>query len=101
MAMEVPNCLQLLRQEVWRAFSRAWAKTGKRIAARMAIMAITTSNSIKVNPEGRPAVLMRCFSFYLGSGAWYLAGGSPCSLRFPSAGRGVGRGGEGCERVET
>ena len=31
-----------------RAFSRAWANTGKRIAARMAMMAITTSSSISV-----------------------------------------------------
>src|SRR5437879_6300294 len=39
----------LERQAVIRAFSLAWAKTGKRMAARMAIMAITTSNSIRVN----------------------------------------------------
>src|SRR5207249_6737010 len=37
------------RQVALRAFSRAWAKTGKRIAAKMAMMAITTSSSIKVN----------------------------------------------------
>src|SRR5438132_1389249 len=41
----------LLKQAVWRAFARAWAKTGKRIAARMAMIAITTSNSISVNPR--------------------------------------------------
>src|SRR5437870_4227204 len=40
----------LLRQLVFRACSRAWAKTGKRIAARMAMMAMTTSNSIRVKP---------------------------------------------------
>src|SRR5438034_4732794 len=33
-----------------RAFSRAWANTGKRIAARMAMIAITTRSSIKVKP---------------------------------------------------
>src|SRR5438874_1266373 len=49
----VPTCRWLERHEVWRAFSRAWAKTGKRIAARMAMMAITTRSSIRVNP-GRP-----------------------------------------------
>jgi hypothetical protein len=38
----------LLIQVVWRAFSRAWANTGKRIAASIAIIAITTSNSIRV-----------------------------------------------------
>ncbi len=32
-----------------RAFSRARAKTGKRIAAKIAMMAMTTSNSISVN----------------------------------------------------
>src|SRR5712691_5322401 len=48
--MAAPSCLRLDRQLVWRAFSRAWAKTGKRIAARIAIMAITTSSSIRVNP---------------------------------------------------
>jgi uncharacterized protein YegJ (DUF2314 family) len=38
----------LLKQATWRAFSRADAKTGKRIADNIAIMAITTNNSIKV-----------------------------------------------------
>src|SRR5579871_462568 len=45
-----PICLVLERQEVCRAFSRACAKTGNRMAARMAMMAITTSNSISVKP---------------------------------------------------
>src|SRR5687768_5947009 len=35
-------------QALIRALSRAWAKTGKRIAARMAMIAITTSSSISV-----------------------------------------------------
>src|SRR5437870_3911232 len=39
----------LERQAVARAFSRAWAKTGNRMAARMAMMAMTTSNSMSVN----------------------------------------------------
>src|SRR5262245_13677700 len=47
--MARPICLVFDRQEVWRAFSRACAKTGKRIAARMAMMAMTTSSSISVN----------------------------------------------------
>src|SRR5262245_14262218 len=46
----VPICFRLERQPACRAFSRAWAKTGKRIAARMAMIAITTSNSISVKP---------------------------------------------------
>src|SRR5437660_2222093 len=37
-------------QEAWRAFSRAWAKTGNRIAAKIAMIAITTSSSIRVKP---------------------------------------------------
>jgi len=37
-------------QAVWRAFSRALANTGKRIAARIAMIAITTSNSMSVKP---------------------------------------------------
>src|SRR5579871_1903795 len=45
-----PICLQLLRQEVCRAFSRACAKTGNRMAARMAMIAMTTSSSIRVKP---------------------------------------------------
>src|SRR5437870_8042767 len=44
-------CLMFERQLTWRAFSRAWANTGNRMAARIAIIAITTSNSISVNPN--------------------------------------------------
>src|SRR5438128_7446147 len=44
-----PICLQLERQAVCRALSRAWAKNGKRIAARIALMAMTTSSSMRVN----------------------------------------------------
>src|SRR5438445_9902844 len=49
-AIPRPICWLLERQVVWRALSRAWAKTGKRIAARMAMMAITTRSSISVKP---------------------------------------------------
>src|SRR5712691_9450725 len=45
----VPICLQLERQAVWRALSRAWAKTGKRIAAKIAMIAITMRSSMRVN----------------------------------------------------
>src|SRR5437867_2335771 len=51
--MPRPICLKLERQVACRAFSRACAKTGKRIAARMAIMAITTSSPISVKPVRR------------------------------------------------
>jgi hypothetical protein len=33
-----------------RALSLAWANTGKRMAARIAMIAMTTSSSIRVNP---------------------------------------------------
>src|SRR5712692_7102128 len=54
MATARPICLLLDRQEAARALSRAWAKTGNRIAAKMAIMAITTSSSMRVNPLCAP-----------------------------------------------
>src|SRR5689334_4870313 len=50
MRKAVPSCFSLERQDVWRAFSRAWAKTGNRIAARIAMIAITTRSSMRVNP---------------------------------------------------
>jgi hypothetical protein len=46
-------CFTFDRQDVCRAFSRAWAMTGKRIAARIAIIAITTSSSISVKAKRR------------------------------------------------
>src|ERR1051326_1684930 len=49
----MPSCLQFDRHAALRAFSRAWAKTGKRIAARIAMMATTTSSSINVKPRTR------------------------------------------------
>src|SRR5579872_123940 len=45
----MPSCLRFDWHVAWRAFSRAWAKTGNRIAARIAIIAITTRSSINVN----------------------------------------------------
>src|ERR1044071_7119611 len=44
-------CFMLETQVIARAFSRAWANTGKRIAARIAIIAMTTSSSISVKPR--------------------------------------------------
>ena len=43
-----PTCLQLLVQEMACAFSRALLKAGSSIAASMAMIAITTSSSIRV-----------------------------------------------------
>ena len=48
MCIPRPNCFKLLRHLVWVAFCLALLKAGSRIEARIAIMAITTSNSIKV-----------------------------------------------------
>jgi hypothetical protein len=42
--------VELLRHVACRAFPRAWLNTGNKMAARIAMMAITTSNSIKVKP---------------------------------------------------
>jgi hypothetical protein len=48
----------LLVQTAWRALSRTRLKTGNRIAARMAIIAITTSNSMRVNAEREETVFL-------------------------------------------
>ena len=42
-------CLTLERDEVFFAATFAWAKTGKRMAARIAMIAMTTYSSIRVN----------------------------------------------------
>src|SRR5215470_6770315 len=53
MLQPTPFCLRLLRQLVREAFSFAFERAGKSSAARIAMMAITTSNSIKVKaPDG-------------------------------------------------
>src|SRR5688500_14314717 len=49
----------LLEHIVCRADSRAWEKTGKRMAARIAIMAMTTRSSMRVKAV-------------LGVGSWVL-----------------------------
>ena len=46
-----PHCLRLFWQLARRAASRARASDGRRMAAKMEMMPITTSNSIKVNPS--------------------------------------------------
>ena len=45
------TCFWLLMQVVVRAFSRALANTGNRMAARIAMIAITTSSSMSVNAQ--------------------------------------------------
>src|SRR5579864_9449764 len=59
----------LLRQLMARAFSRACAKTGKRIAARMAMIAMTTSSSMRVNarratPLMNGRLILKCPHFH-------------------------------------
>src|SRR4051794_40394807 len=64
MTAAVVNCLRLLTQLIWLAFCLAFARAGSSIAARIAIMAMTTSNSISVKalPRGWHAVRRRTFS---------------------------------------
>src|SRR3569833_1193015 len=50
------SCLVLFRQAIPSAFSLALAREGNNMAARMAMMAMTTRSSISVNPDGRGAV---------------------------------------------
>jgi len=59
------TCFKLLSQRVFRALSRAWLNAGISMLARMAMMAITTSSSIKVKatPPGalRPVPVFPVF----------------------------------------
>src|SRR5262245_17212461 len=48
-----PHCLRLFRQAIAWAFSLAFPNAGSSIAAKIAMMAITTSNSIRVKPTVR------------------------------------------------
>jgi hypothetical protein len=48
MATVTPSCFRLLTHEIDRAFSRALLSAGSSIAAKIAMIAITTNNSIKV-----------------------------------------------------
>jgi hypothetical protein len=55
MAMLKANCLQLFLQYVREAWFFALARAGSKRAANMAMMAMTTNNSIKVNALPRGA----------------------------------------------
>src|SRR5215475_13115426 len=62
----------LFMQRTAMVFALAFANTGRSIAARIAMMAITTSNSIKVNAEGagrlaRDSVILFIEKFICGS----------------------------------
>src|SRR5262245_3034145 len=82
----VAICLALLRQAVARAFSRAWAKTGKRMAARIAMIAITTSSSIRVKPRFRRMV---CLLFWKANPVEEMLSRSPYLFLPVSPGGGV------------
>src|SRR2546425_4308507 len=47
----MPICRALERQVAPRAFSRAWANTGNKMPARIAIIDMTTRSSMRVNPR--------------------------------------------------
>src|ERR1039457_3086163 len=66
MKVATSTCLMLLIHLTRRALSLALDSAGKSIAARMAMMAITTSNSMRVKPlellaVGRPSPLRASF----------------------------------------
>src|SRR6266849_1171397 len=64
---ERPSCFMLERHMLCRALARACAKTGKRIAARMAIIAMTTRSSIKVKARQRGTIRRIMASPFQGS----------------------------------
>src|SRR6266487_2523092 len=54
----MPTCLRFEMQFVAWAFCLARASAGNSIAAKMAMMAITTSNSIRVNARACPPLFL-------------------------------------------
>src|SRR5437660_8548270 len=60
------------RQVVCRAFSRACANTGNRIAARMAMIAMTTSSSIRVKPGLRTIACLLVFQRRLSGASVFI-----------------------------
>src|SRR5690348_1162416 len=53
-AKDNATCLELFMHWICWALDLARARAGKSMAAKMAMIAITTSNSIRVNPEREP-----------------------------------------------
>src|SRR5687767_14112798 len=84
------SCLRLLRLTDFFAATFAWAKTGKRMAARMAMMAMTTRSSMRV--KARRAIVDKSVQF----GSWEKQGGRGSEVSEVS--RGV-RGSEGRTHV--
>src|SRR6516164_4063601 len=58
-----PSCLLLFMQEAATALVLARFNAGNSMAARMAMMAMTTSSSISVNPARRDFILEAVFKF--------------------------------------
>ena len=56
--MEMPHCLKLERQFARLAFSLALDNAGRSIAARIAMIAITTRSSINVNARVRSPIFV-------------------------------------------
>src|SRR5437763_9802329 len=79
--MANPVCLALLVPEAWYAFFRAWAKTGKRIAARIAMIAMTTSSSMSVKPLAFRFCLRCLITPPLVQGRLRAAAGRQCAGR--------------------
>src|SRR6266700_7455580 len=52
MVIAIPICLRLFKQKMLRAFSLAIARAGNSIAARMAMIAMTTKSSTRVKASG-------------------------------------------------
>src|SRR5439155_7029007 len=61
---ERPICFKLFTQEIRCALALAFARAGSSRAARMAIMAMTTSNSIKVKPRRRSMVGLKVMAWF-------------------------------------
>jgi hypothetical protein len=55
--MNNPICLKLFKQDILSAFRLARDKAGKSMAARIAMMAITTNSSISVKPPRRRSIM--------------------------------------------
>src|SRR5688572_22295557 len=59
-----PSCLRLFKQLICAAFAFALDSAGKSMLARIAMIAITTSSSIRVKPEsGRRPPVGKAFAF--------------------------------------
>src|SRR5882724_8091424 len=61
MSSEMPSCRIRFRQEIFLAAALERLLAGNSIAARMAMMAMTTSSSIRVNARRRPWLELAAF----------------------------------------